>query len=258
MSYDVLPSGFREEYIWVDATFGATTVNHNIIGPKGCYGFVRDIFVDLTTSLDQTNNTTPAEIDIGLSNGDFTFGRYRLATAIGGATTGYKVGAHRAGAELITGLPPRALNDFAGHVVLDGGPLGTIVTTPGGSSSTVAPLGRIPAGGYTITNIVSGTGTADRIFVLQPLDTFLAVGQTIYIQGAGGTNLAVNGSTATITALNATQGWIECNTGAFTGTYTSGGFVDVVAVVTNKASTGGTPAGGGLVKVYIDWLGNTW
>jgi hypothetical protein len=159
MSYE---KAIREVYVFNDATFGATTVNHNMIGPKGCVGFVRDIIVDVATAM--VGTTTVPEVDVGTASGDTTYGRYRLGTS---ATSGYGTGIHRAGQEAITANPPRALADFPGHVVLDGGPLD-------------ATLGRTPTG---------------RI----PADT------------------------------------------AF--------------VITNKAGVGGVPAGGGVVQVVIDWVG---
>jgi len=142
----------REVYTFNDASFGATSVTHNIIGPKGCVGFVRDIMVDVQTSL--VGTTTVPEIDVGTSSGDFTYGRYRLGM---NATTGYGVGVHRASQEAITGNPPRMLNDFTGHVVLDGGPL-TSRGIAGGSWSTNVPAGRIPADTPFVITSKAGTG----------------------------------------------------------------------------------------------------
>lgn len=163
MSYDQSASANREEYTFVDATFGATTVTHNMIGPKGCTGFVRDIIVDVTTTL--VGTTTVPEIDVGTASGDTTYGRYRLGTT---AILGFSTGIHRAGQEAtITGNPPRNSQAYAHFVELDGYP-------------------------YSAT---AGVGWAGRI----PADT------------------------------------------AF--------------VVTCKAGTGGSPAGGGAVRVIIDWVG---
>lgn len=159
MSYD---KPGTEEYGYNDATFGATSVTHQQIGPKGCVGFVRDVIVDVATSL--VGTTTVPEIDIGKSSGDSTYGRYRLGTT---ASAGYAVGIHRASQEAtVTGNPPRSAADYTGHVLLDGGPL---------DANFRVPLGRIPA--------------------------------------------------------------------------------DTVFFITNAAGTGGSPAGGGLVRVIIDWVG---
>lgn len=159
MSYE---KAIREEYVFNDATFGATSVTHNMIGPKGCVGFVRDIIADIATSL--VGTTTVPEVDVGTSSGDTTYGRYRLGST---AILGYNTGVKRASQEAITGNPPRNLQDYAHHVELDGYPLD--------STNNRQPLGRIP--------------------------------------------------------------------------------VDTNFVITNKAGTGGSPAGGGVVRVVIDWVG---
>lgn len=153
MSYDQVAGAMREEYGYTDATFGATTVTHNMIGPKGCVGFVRDIIVDVLTTL--VGTTTVPEIDVGTASGDFTYGRYRLGTAVG---TGYATGIHRAGQEAITGNPPRVLSDFTGHVVLDGGPYGTTGSVFGGSSTATNPAGRIPKDTAFVITAAAGVG----------------------------------------------------------------------------------------------------
>lgn len=142
MSYDT-PQ--QRTYSYTDATFGGTGVTHNVKGPKGCVGYVRDIEVDITTSL--VGTTTVPEIQVGTSSGDSTYGRYRLgSTAILGYGTGSKV----ASQEAITGNPPRNLQDFAHHVELDGYPLDT--------TNNRQPLGRIPADtAFTIVSL-AGTG----------------------------------------------------------------------------------------------------
>jgi hypothetical protein len=255
MSYE-LPD--IEEYPYADATFGATTVVHQIIGPKGKVGFVRDLQCDVNVSL--VGTTTVPEIDVGISSADSTYGRYRLGPT---AVLGYNVGMHRAQNEAFIGNPPRNLQDFAGHVQLDGYPWSTSPQNiVGGSSSTVAPLGRIPASGRTVNNVVSGTAGVMRVYLNQPVID-LVVGQTIRIQGVAGAtgNLAVGslaaGGTNAISAISAAgQGpWIELSGTTFAGTYTAGGVVDIIAFVTNLAGVGGTPAGGGLVRVKIQWVG---
>lgn len=244
-----------EFYQWgQDATFGATTVSHLIIGPKGKVGFVRDIMCDATTAL--VGTTTVPEIDIGISAGDYTFGRYRLGTSV---SAGYGVGFYRAAEELIVGNPPRALNDFAGHVVLDGGPL-TSAGIAGGSYGTQVPSGRIPASGWNVVNVISGTSGVCRLYLnglngASPAKD-LVVGMTVMVRGINGATGASAGS-YTLSAVDTSSApqWIELSGTTFGGTYTSGGIVNLVVFVTLKAGTGGTPAGGGYGRVKIGWLG---
>lgn len=247
MSYDISDT---QEYGWGDdATFGATSVTHNIVGPRGKIGIVRDIFCDVATTM--VGTTRVPEIDIGLTSGDYTFGRYCLGTS---ATAGYAVGPHLASQEPITGNPPRTLNDFSGHVVLDGGPYGS-QGIAGGSYGTQVPLGLIPASGWAVTNVLSGTGSVCRVYLngMMPA-ALLTVGQTVTVQGVNGATGA-NG-VQTISAIDTTAyQWIELSGATFGGTYTNGGEVFVNVVVTLKAGTGGTPAGGGYVRVRIQWLG---
>lgn len=141
MSYD---NPQREDKIFNDATFGATAVVHNVIGPKGCVGFVRDFEVDVTTSL--VGTTTVPEIMVGISSGDSTYGRYRLGTTI---SAGYATGVHRASQEAITGNPPRNLQDYAHHVELDGYPLDVNFRVFGG---------RIPKDTAFVITCAAGTG----------------------------------------------------------------------------------------------------
>lgn len=247
MSYDISDN---ELYEWgADSTFGATSVTHYIVGPKGKVGFVREIFCDVTTSL--VGTTTVPEIDIGLSSGDYTYGRYRLGTAV---TTGYAVGPHSASQEQFIGNPPRTLNDYSGHVVLDGGPL-TSQGIAGGSYGTQVPAGRIPASGWEVTNVISGTGGVCRVFAngFEPFIN-LGVGQSVTTQGINGAT-GGNGVNV-ISAIDTTNyAWIELSGTTFGGTYTNGGIVFLNVVVTLKAGTGGTPTGGGYVRVRIQWVG---
>lgn len=247
MSYN---NSDTREYSWgIDQTFGATTVTHQIVGPKGKVGFVRDISVDVATSL---SGTVVPEIDIGLTSGDYTYGRYRLGTTASG---GYNVGPHSAGQEAITGNPPRTLADFTGHVVLDGGPL-TSQGIAGGSYGTLVPSGRIPASGFTVTNVVSGGSSHCRIYYNGGTSGpgGIQVGTTVTVQGlaGGGTNAnGVNPVSAVDTSIP--PQWFEVSQ-TFTGTYTSGGIVFVNVFVTLLQGTG-TGAGGGYVRVKIQWIG---
>ena len=245
------------EYSWgVAETVGATTVLHYIVGPRGKVGFVRDISVDVTTALVGTGGVP--EIDIGFKSGDFTYGRYRLGVT---AILGYPVGLWTASNEAITGNPPRTLQDYAGHIQLDGYPLGN-VGIAGGSFSTVAPLGRIPASGNPITNVVNGTANNWRVFLRDPLPPALLVGTTGFLVNVSGVVGGVTGGTAAgirnaavvaPVAAALANNWIELPF-TFGGAYTGGGFIDFVTVVTELAGTTG-PAGAGAVRVVIEWVG---
>lgn len=239
-------------YQWAeDVTFGATTVTHLIMGPRGKVGFVRDIACEVTTSL--VGTTTVPEIMIGISSGDSTYGRYRLGTT---AILGYATGMHRASDEAITGNPPRTLADFAGHVVLDGGPL-TSQGIAGGSYGTQMPAGRIPAGPFQVTNVINGTSNVCRVFCngLTAAPGGLSVGQKVLVQGVSGAT--GSGGVSSISAIDTSTPpqWIELSGTTFGGTYTSGGIVVPQIVVTMKAGVGGTPAGGGIARIDIEWIG---
>jgi hypothetical protein len=239
-----------------DQTFGATSVVHYIEGPKGKVGFVRDIFADITTSL--VGTTTVPEIQIGISSGDTTYGRFRLGTAV---STGYGVGPQRASQAFIQGNPPRLAADFTSHAVLDAGPY-TTAGIAGGSYGTQVPAGRIPASYWTISNVIQSPtngSTYSRIFVnpnlngANPLKD-LVTGNLVNIAGVTGST-SVNGLLQAITSLDTTSyTWFEVNQ-TFSTAYTGGGYVNLVIVVTCKAGSGGSPAGGGHVKVKIQWVG---
>ena len=112
MSYERPLTEHYGEELGNHAFSGAATLK--VKGPKGCVGFVRDIYVDVTTSI--VGTTTVPEIGVGISSGDYSYGRYRLGTAI---VTGYNTGSRRASQEAWTGNPPRTLSDFVGHVALE-------------------------------------------------------------------------------------------------------------------------------------------
>jgi hypothetical protein len=252
MAYDVSDV---ELYQWAeDQTFGATTVTHNIMGPRGKVGFVRDIIVEVTTAVTWSSMSAPAEIDVGISSGDFTFGRYRLGTSL---SLGYTAGVHRASMEPWTGLPPRTLADFAGHVVLDGGPL-TSQGIAGGSYGTVLPAGRIPAGPFIVTNVILGTtASSDRYYIngLTAAPGGLSVGQKVLVQGVVGANATANGVLTVAAVDTVSYQWVELTSQTFSGAYTNGGIMIPQICVTCKQGTGGSPAGGGIVRVKIQWLG---
>jgi hypothetical protein len=103
--------------------------------------------VDVAVALAGT--TSVPEIDVGIASGDTTYGRYRLGTT---AVAGYGVGIHRASQEPnLTGNPPRELEDFPGHVELDGGPLNNAGTGP-------VPLGRLPKDTPFVITCKAGVG----------------------------------------------------------------------------------------------------
>lgn len=236
-----------------DATFGATSVTHQIIGPRGKVGYVRDILVDITTSL--TSTGTVPEVRIGISSGDYTYGRYRLGLTA--STTSYGTGMHRASVEAWTGNPPRTLTDFPGHVVLDGGPL-TSQGIAGGSYGTVVPAGRIPTGPWTVTNVILGTTASSNRYYVNGLEAApggVSVGQKVLVQGVAGVNSTANGI-LTVAAIdsNSPPQWIELTSQTFSGTYTSGGWIMPIVIVTGFAGGAGG-GGGGIIRVKIAWDG---
>ena len=248
MAYDISDV---ELYQWAEsATFAATAVVHYVVGPRGKVGFVRDIMIDITTSM--VGTTAPPEIDIGISSGDYTYGRYILGT---NTSTGYNVGPYRASAEAITGNPPRTLADFAGHVVLDGGPL-TSKGIAGGSYGTVVPKGRIPASGWTVTNATAGTSsTYTRLYAAgnQPFKDLVA-GQLVSVQGLVGSTSANLNATAIYAVDTVNYQYIDI-TATFSTAYTSGGVIWLNVVVTLQAGTGTHGTGGGIPRVKVQWLG---
>ncbi len=252
-------------YQFADATFGATTVTHFIVGPRGKVGYVRDIEADAVAAF--VGTTTVPEIDVGIASADFTYGRYRLGFS---AILGYPIGGWKASNELWIGNPPRTLADYAGHVVLDGGPLFASGIS-GGSFGTQLSQGRIAASGRPIINVINGTSNVARVFLRDPIDPQIVVGQLVNVRGASGATFG--GPTASlgagyafnvaISALStsannpANPNYIELTGTTVGGPYTGGGLVDIVTVVTNKAGVGGTPAGGGTQRVKIEWVGAT-
>lgn len=245
MSYD-MPD--VQEYSWGQDNFGATSVVHYIVGPKGKVGFVRDISIDITTAM--AGNTAVPEIQIGISSADATYGRYRLGTAIG---TGLGVGFAEASNELIIGNPPRNLQDYAHHVELDGYPT-TTAGVAGGTFLTVALAGRIPASGMVVTNVVSVAAATARLTMRDPLPYNLVAGQLINVRGVAGSFGGVNGSNLAINAVSVANNTIDLLTSTVTS-YNGGGVVDVVAVVTMKQATGASTTGAGYGRVKIQWIG---
>ncbi len=259
MSYE-LPDVVTYEW-GQDATFGTATVTHEIVGPRGKVGFVRDISIDVTTLL--VGTTSVPEICVGLTSGDVTFGRYCLGTT---ATLAYAtLGMRSASDELITGNPPRSLSDYAPtrtsfttgpRILLDGAPLGTLGSIAGGTATTVNPLGKIPAGPFTVTNVISGAASVCRVFVKEGTHN-LVVGQTVQVTnvaGATGANVRTTISALSTDRSGLGNSWMELTGTTFGGTYTSGGLINLVAIVSCQAGSGSS-AGGGFVRVKVQWVG---
>lgn len=252
MAYDISDV---ELWQWAESsTWAATSVNRYIVGPLGKVGFVRDLMVEVTTSM--VGTTTVPELQVGISSGDTTYGRYRLGTS---TATGYNTGSYRASSELWVGNPPRALADFTGHVILDGGPL-TSSGIAGGSYGTQVPKGRIPASGWTITSVIQGVDSShSRIYAngrgfnaMQPFKDLL-VGMLVDIQGVAGST-SVNANRQAITAVDTAFQYIEVAQ-TFSTAYTSGGVMRLEIVVTLQANGAGSGAGGGIPRVKVQWLG---
>lgn len=245
MSYD---QPDVQEFSWGQDNFGATSVVHYIVGPKGAVGFVRDLSCDVTTAM--AGNTTVPEIQLGISSGDTTYGRYRLGTAIG---TGLGVGFAQASNELIVGNPPRNLQDYAHHVELDGYPT-TTAGVAGGTFLTVALAGRIPASGMVVNNVTSSAAATARLFLRDPLPYNLVTGQTVNIRGVAGTFGGVNATGVTLSNVNVAGNWVEVTSSTVTA-YTGGGVIDPVVVVTLKSAVGASTTGAGFCRAVIQWVG---
>jgi hypothetical protein len=110
----------RERYTIPAFAFGAATASRVLRGPPGKKGIVRDILTTVTTAM--VGTTTVPEIRVGNAASDNSFARFRLGTAVG---AGYGTGEFRArtlteNAQGRTGSKARQLEDFAGHVALEG------------------------------------------------------------------------------------------------------------------------------------------
>lgn len=145
MAYDVGQYTHGVEILHgVDTTFGATTVDHKVRGPKGKVGFVRDIQVDVLVTL--VGTTTVPEITVGTATGTVEYARFRLGTT---ATAGYTAGTVARASQLIAGplnngSNPRTFSDFAGHVALE---TARIPADTDFFISAKAGVGGTPAGG---------------------------------------------------------------------------------------------------------------
>lgn len=151
MSYDT-PK--KENYLFPSSAFGATTESRKILGPKGLKGLVRDIRTYITA--DMVGTTTVPEINVGTASGDYSYARHRLGTtAILGNTaagTPYRARALCATAQGNTGGIPPQLNDFTGHIFLEG-------NSGGGSTvGTATTQTFIPADTAFFVSRVAGVG----------------------------------------------------------------------------------------------------
>lgn len=243
-----------ELYQWPElVAWAGTGTSRWIIGPRGKVGFVRDLMAEVTTSM--VGTTSVPELQVGISSGDYTYGRYRLGTA---TATGYSTGPHRASAEAWTGNPPRTLADFTGHMVIDGGPY-TSAGISGGSYGTVIPKGRIPATGWAVTNCIQGVDSSHTRYFLQGVNGAspakdLTVGMFVLISGITGAAFTSTGVPIVISAVDTSFQYIEVAQ-AFSTTWTGGGYVNLCIQVTLLPNGAASGAGGGIARVKIAWMG---
>lgn len=151
-----------ERYTFLAAAFGGTKVTRTFQGPPTRKGYVRDITADITTTM--VGTTSVPEIRVGTADSDNSYARWMMGTT---AILGYTTGSFRArslcqNAQGRTGGKAMQLEDFAGHIALEGNDgTGTVAT-----ASDVNGFLRIPADtAFFITGVagVGGTpaGTAD-------------------------------------------------------------------------------------------------
>lgn len=141
---------WREVYTMPSAAFGATTDAMRIVGPKGRWGLVRDIEVDITANM--VGTTTVPEIAVGAASGQSQYGRFRLGTAVG---TGYAATAvfraSQVGGNTLTD-GSATFDDFPEHVKL-GAIQQSATRIPADTQvfiTRVAGVGGTPAGTGTV------------------------------------------------------------------------------------------------------------
>lgn len=144
----------RERYTLPGFSFGGATASRKLKGPPGKKGFVRDILATVTTAM--VGTTTVPELLVGSAASDNSFARFRLGTAAG---TGYGTGDFRARsltetAQGRTGSKARQLEDFAGHVALEGNDGTGTVATASDANGFLA----IPADSDFYITGLAGTG----------------------------------------------------------------------------------------------------
>lgn len=109
-----------ERYLTLGTTLGATKVTRSWLGHPGKKGIVRDILVNVTTAL--VGTTSVPEIRVGTADSDNSYARWMLGTtAVAGLGLGtYRARTLAANAAGRTGGKAIQLNDFAGHIELEG------------------------------------------------------------------------------------------------------------------------------------------
>lgn len=144
----------RERYTLPALSFAATS-SRQYQGPPGKKGLVRDILAAVTTAM--VGTTTVPELLVGTAQGDSSFARWRLGTAI---VTGNGLGQFRArslcsAAPLRAGDRPMQLLDYAGHIMLEGNNASGTASIPG----TALTFTFLPADTPFFITALVGVGT---------------------------------------------------------------------------------------------------
>lgn len=127
------------------SAFGATTESMRWFTPRGMYGFVRDIDINITA--DMVGTTTVPEIAVGTAQGNNEYARFRLGTAAGTGFTSAQGG--RRASQVSGGL--NTFEPFTGAVLLS---RARIPTNAEFFISRVAGTGGTPAGNGTSRVII--------------------------------------------------------------------------------------------------------
>lgn len=144
----------RERYTLPGFSFGGGTASKKLKGPPGKKGIVRDILATVTTAM--VGTATVPELLVGSAASDNSFARFRLGTT---AIAGYAAGDYRArsltqNAQGRTGSKARQLEDFAGHVALEGNDGTGVVATASDANGFL----MIPADSDFFITGLAGTG----------------------------------------------------------------------------------------------------
>ena len=128
------------------SAFGGGALSWRIKGPPGKKGLVRDILIDVTTTM--VGTTTVPEIVVGATAGSSEYARFRLGTtATAGYTTANGNALRARGFITGTGGGPLTATDYAGHVALE---TATIPADTAIFVSGVAGTGGAPAGAASV------------------------------------------------------------------------------------------------------------